>query len=305
MLLIRQFEETVEDLFLKGLLTGTVHTCSGQEAAAVGVVSSTAKGDLVTSNHRGHGHFIAKGGDPAKMMAEIFGKQTGYSSGRGGSQLMADYSLGFYGGNGIVGGSIALATGMALRIKMLNSKKIVVCFFGDGAVNQGLFHESLNMAALWKLPVLFACENNLYCMSTPIHKAHAQTDLTKKAEALGIRSSSCDGNDYFTVRNAAAECVVFSRDGNGPTFLELKTYRLSGHSRGDQRIYRSRQEELAWKKRDPITLLRKELAKRGMLDKDSDASLKKRAREDIRAAVAFAKKSPFPTHDSLHKGLFA
>ncbi|MBN1865366.1 MAG: thiamine pyrophosphate-dependent dehydrogenase E1 component subunit alpha [Victivallales bacterium] len=305
MLLIRFFEETVEMLFVKGYLTGTVHTCSGQEASAVGVVSALRKGDLVTSNHRGHGHFMAKGGDPGRIMAEIFGKAEGYSGGRGGSQLMADYSLGFMGGNGIVCGSVAVATGMGLRLKMRGSGNIAACFIGDGALNQGIFYESLNMAALWRLPVIYICENNLYSMSTPVHKAHSQPDFVVKAEAMGASGASCDGNDYFAVRDLTSRLAAKARDGGGPVFIELKTYRFSGHSRGDKRIYRTREEEKMWKRKDPLKVMRQKLEAAGLLDPKSDKELRAMARKKVGDAVRFAKKSPFPDTSTLMGGLFA
>ncbi len=305
MLLIRFFEETVERLFVKGYLTGTVHTCSGQEASAVGVMRALGKRDVVTSYHRGHGHFIAKGGDPKRVMAEIFGKVDGYSGGRGGSQLMADYKLGFIGGNGIVCGSAGLATGMGLRLKMQGSRNIAVCFIGDGALNQGIFYESLNMAALWTLPVLYVCENNLYSMSTPVHKAHSQTDFIVKAEAMGVPGARCDGNDYFTVKDLTSRLATSARNGGGPAFIELETYRFSGHSRGDKRVYRTREEEKMWERKDPLKLMRGKLKAAGLMDMNSDRELRTMARKKVGDAVRFAKKSSFPATSTLIKGLYA
>ncbi len=305
MLLIRQFEETVEELFTTGVVAGTVHTCIGQEAVAVGVCRELRKTDLVTSNHRGHGHFIAKGGEIRRMMSEMFGKVDGYSGGRGGSQLMADYSIGFMGGNGIVGGSIPLAAGMALRFKQQEKSNIVACFFGDGAVNQGTFHETLNMAALWKLPMLFLCENNLYAMSTPVCEGSANADFAERARSYGMPAINADGNDYFAVRENVREYAGFVRNGSGPAFIEFKTYRFSGHSRGDQRVYRSREEEEAWKKKAPLGRMKKYLLSKKILTEVKDRGIKKDVRKKVQEAVKFSKASPYPGNDTLLKGLYA
>ncbi|MCX7591767.1 MAG: thiamine pyrophosphate-dependent dehydrogenase E1 component subunit alpha, partial [Kiritimatiellae bacterium] len=254
MLIIRYFEEQVETLFAKGLIKGTAHPATGQEAVAVGVCSVLRRTDYVTSTHRGHGHFIAKGGDPARIMAELFGKATGYSGGRGGSQLMADYSLGFLGANGITGGSIPFATGIALASKLRHTDRVTVCFFGDGASNQGTFHESLNMAGLWRLPIVYICENNMYAMSTPVHQAMAIRDIATRAASYGFSGEVVDGNNFFAVREATRRACLRARRGGGPTLLECKTYRLSGHSRGDPGLYRSPNEvKEAWRN-DPIAV---------------------------------------------------
>lgn len=223
MLVIRRFEERVEELFSKGLIAGTAHPAIGQEAVAVGVCDTLRKGDYVTSTHRGHGHFLACGGDPGRMMAELFGKETGYSRGRGGSQVMADFSLGFLGANGITGGSIALATGAALSLKRQGTGGVVVCFFGDGAANQGSFHESLNMAAIWKIPVLYVCENNRYAMSMLVENSMAITDIAARADGYGIEGASVDGNDLQAVKDVTRDACKRARNGDGPTLIECKT----------------------------------------------------------------------------------
>lgn len=305
MLLIRCFEETVDKLFTTGVVAGTVHTCVGQEAVAVGVSSALQKTDVVTSNHRGHGHFIAKGGDIRRMMAEMFGKVGGYSGGRGGSQLMADYKLGFMGGNGIVGGSIPLAAGMALRFKQQKKSNIAACFIGDGSVNQGTFHETLNMSALWKLPVLFLCENNLYAMSTPVAEGNANADFATRAASYGLPGVSVDGNDYFAVREVVSEYAGRARRGEGPAFIEFKTYRFSGHSRGDQRLYRSREEENSWKRKGPLRRMKKHLIGNGIMTEDDDHEIKKSVREKVQEAVKFSKASPYPEKETLLEGVYA
>lgn len=305
MLVMRLFEEKVEKLFSDGVIRGTTHPATGQEAVAVGVCSVLKKGDYITSNHRGHGHFIARGGDPRRIMAEIFGKVTGYSRGRGGSQFMADYRLGFLGGNGITGGSIPIATGTALSAKIKNTGKIAVCFFGDGASNQGTFHESLNLAGLWKLPVVYVCENNLYAMSTHVDKAIPIPHIADRAASYGIPGVVVDGNDLLAVREVMQAACIRARSGAGSTLVECKTYRHSGHSRGDQRIYRSREEEALWLTRAPIRRFRAVLIKRGALNQENDRHLRREARAIVTEAVRFAKQSPDPDPATLEEGVFA
>lgn len=305
MLVIRSFEEKVNDLFLKGKITGTAHLCMGQEAVAVGACRALQQGDAVTSTHRGHGHFIACGGDPARMMAELFGKATGYSGGRGGSQLMADYRLGYLGANGITGGGIPLATGAALSAQMRRTGRVVLCFFGDGASNQGTFHESLNMAAIWKLPVVYLCENNLYAMSTPARNAVSIPDIALRAQGYGIPGIVVDGNDLLAVRAAVTKAADRARAGDGPSLVECKTYRFLGHSRGDPRRYRTPAEESAWRKRDPIRLFRKFMAAQGQLSPAEDRRIRQEARKIVRDAVRFAERSPFPDPTTLEEGVYA
>ena len=303
MLVIRRFEEKVEDLFTRGLITGTAHPCTGQEAVAVGACSALGRKDYVTSNHRGHGHFIARGGDPGRMMAELFGKATGYSGGRGGSQLMADYSLGFLGGNGITGGSIPIATGVALSLKLRRINRIALCFFGDGAANQGTFHESLNMASLWKLPVVYVCENNGYAMSTPTSKSTSIADIADRAPGYGMPGVVVDGNDVLAVHAAVRDARRHAKAMNGPTLIECKTYRLSGHSRGDPRKYRTAKEEEGQRKVDPIKRFRKTLLDRRTISPATDKQIVKQARQTISEAVKFARRSPSPDPATLEEGL--
>ena len=305
MLVIRFFEEKVEKLFSDGVIRGTTHPAIGQEAVAVGVCSALQKLDYITSTHRGHGHFIARGGDPNRMMAELFGKATGYSGGRGGSQLMADYAMGFLGGNGITGGSIPVATGAALSAKLRGTGRVAACFFGDGASNQGTFHESLNLAAIWKLPVVYICENNLYAMSTPVGRTIVIPDIATRAASYGLPGVVVDGNDLLAVREAVGAACDRARGGEGPTLIECKTYRMSGHSRGDPRHYRTREEEAFWKKGCAIKRFRSVLLKQGLLDTAKDRAIKQEVRAVVAAAVRFAKQSPEPDPATLEQGVYA
>jgi len=304
MLVIRYFEEKVESLFSKGMIKGTAHPAIGQEALAVGACAGVRKGDYITSTHRGHGHFIARGGDPARMMAELFGKRTGYSGGRGGSQLMADYKMGFLGSNGITGGGIPFASGVALSCKLRKTGRVCMCFFGDGAASQGMFHESLNMAGLWDLPVVYICENNGYAMSSAVEKTVAVVDIAGRAAGYGIPGVVVDGNDLCAIREVVRNACKRARDGQGATLVECKTYRLSGHSRGDQCNYRSPDEEAQWWVKDPIKRFRKRLGDEGLLSKEDDKAIKKSARDIVRQAVAFAKASPLPDVAELREGVF-
>lgn len=304
MLIIRFFELEVEKLFSKGLVQGTTHCSIGQEAVAVGVCSVLRKGDLVTSTHRGHGHFIACGGEPRRIMAELFGKQTGYSGGRGGSQFMADFKLGFIGANGITGGSIPVATGAGLSAKLQKKKHIVISFFGDGASNQGTFHESLNMASLWNLPVLYVCENNMYAMSTHVSNSMPIKDVAIRASGYAMESAVVDGNDIEAVLEAASSATEYVRK-KGPFLLELKTYRQCGHSRGDPQVYKSPEEKKQWLARDPIVLCRKKLKTRGIMDSEQDARIRAEAKNVVRQAVQFAGTSADPDPGTVLKGVFA
>ncbi len=305
MLTIRRFEEAVERLFREGRIGGTAHTCIGQEAVAVGTAAALQPQDAVTSTHRGHGHFLARGAEPGRLMAELFGRATGYSRGRGGSQMMMDASIGFYGANGITGGSIPFAVGLALDAKLRGTKRVALCFFGDGAASQGVFHETLNLAALWKLPVVFLCENNGYAMSTTASRSLAHPHVADRATVYGIASAQTDGNDLLAVRQTVADALDHARCGHGPFLLECRTYRLSGHSRGDPREYRARDEETAAWQREPIArfeayLLAQKLA--------TDADLTARhaaAKARIEQAIQFAEESPLPDAASVAQGVFA
>jgi len=303
MWVIRRFEETLKDLYGTGVIRGTSHFCAGQEATEVGATAALRPDDLVTSTHRGHGHFIAKGGDPRRIMAELWGKATGYACGRGGSQHMADFAIGFLGSNGITGGMIPVATGAALSQKVLGTGKVVLCFFGDGATGQGAFHEAVNMGAIWKLPVVYLCENNLYAMSTPVEEAFAEPEIAKRAAAYGLPGRRVDGQDYFAVREAVAEAAQRARDGGGPTLIEAMTYRIYGHSKSDECAYRTQQEEAAWADRDALKLMREALLERGVLTEALDAEVRARAEQTIQEAIRFADESPEPCPTTLYDGL--
>jgi pyruvate dehydrogenase E1 component alpha subunit len=305
MLTIRLFEEAVERLFHEGRIGGTAHTCIGQEAVAVGVAAALQPQDAVTSNHRGHGHFLALGADPGRLMAELFGRATGYSRGRGGSQMMMDVNLGFYGGNGITGGSIPFAAGLALEAQTRATGRVVVCFFGDGASNQGVFHETLNFAALWKLPVVFLCENNGYAMSTPVKRGLATPHVADRAAAYHIPAGRVDGNDLPAVRDAVATALAQARTGQGPTLLECRTYRLSGHSRGDRREYRHAQEETEAWQREPLLRFAATLRAAQVADEAALAACQEQARRCVAEAIRFAEESPLPEVAGVAEGVFA
>ncbi|MDD4102131.1 MAG: thiamine pyrophosphate-dependent dehydrogenase E1 component subunit alpha [Kiritimatiellae bacterium] len=305
MLTIRFFEEAIEKLFLEGRIMGTAHTCIGQEAVAVGIAAALEPHDAMTTTHRGHGHFLARGADPGRAMAELFGRETGYSRGRGGSQMMMDTSIGFYGANGITGGSIPFATGLALDAKLRGTGRVTVCFFGDGASNQGVFHESLNIAALWDLPVLYVAENNGYAMSTSTRKGLASERIADRAAAYRMPGRTIDGNELNSVYETAAAMVKEIRAGQGPALLECRTYRLSGHSRGDPRVYRSREEENEAWQHDPILRLEETLKATGSASEDDIKKARLTTKARIEAAVTFADNSPMPDPASLTNSLFA
>ena len=305
MWIIRRFEETIEELFTTGVVKGTTHPSTGQEAVAVGACNVLAAGDYITSTHRGHGHFLARGADPNRVMAELYGKASGYSRGRGGSQFMADFNLGFIGGNGITGGSIPTATGVALSCRQQGLDRIAVCFFGDGATNQGTFHESLNMAGLWGLPVVYVCENNQYAMSMHVSRSVPIDSIADRAAGYGMPGVAVDGNDLVAVEDAVRSAVERARSGGGPTLVECKTYRLSGHSRGDPRVYRSAEEEADWRNRDPIQRLRDVLTNGGAIDEEQDRAIREEVERTIAAAVAFAEADAYPEADTLCEGVFA
>ena len=305
MLLIRYFEEAIETLFLEGRVMGTAHTCIGQEAVCVGVAAALQPQDAMTTTHRGHGHFLARGADPAKAMAELFGKKIGYSKGRGGSQMMMDTEIGFYGANGITGASIPFATGVALDASIRKTNRVTACMFGDGASNQGVFHETLNMAALWKLPVLYIIENNGYAMSTATHQGLSNPCIADRAKAYNIPGVTINGNNYEEVRDCVAKYAEAARNGDGPALIECHTYRLSGHSRGDPRVYRSKEEEQdAWKK-DPISILEKRLTEEDILKTDEIENLKKETMQIINEAIRTCEEAPPASVAEFANSLFA
>jgi len=306
MVLIREFEQKVEQLFMQGKIHGTMHLCVGQEATAVGACSVLRDEDKITTTHRGHGQCIAKGADINRMMAEILGKATGLCKGKGGSMHLADLDKGNLGANGIVAGGLPIATGAALTSKMKKLGYVVVSFFGDGATNQGSFHESLNLAAIWDLPVVFFCENNQYAMSAPVYEMIKVPDIAERASAYGIPGVVVDGSDLLEVMRVTSEAVERARRGEGPTLIEAKTYRFKGHSRSDARKYRTREEEREWmEKRDPIKKYRSWLAGEGLASEQELDQYDADARKDVEAAAEFAENSPEPSLDLLTEDVYA
>ena len=298
MLLIRLFEERIDRLFEEGLIHGTAHLCIGQEACAVGAVSAADPGEPIVSSHRGHGHFLARSSDPAALMAEMLGKVTGPCMGRGGSQHLCARDLAFYGTNGITGGGIPTATGLALSRKLDKTGHAVLCFFGDGATNQGTFHESLNMAAIWRLPVVYVCENNLYAMSTPVWESLRRPEVVERAAAYAIEGLSVDGMDVDAVHSCVAQALEHARAGRGPVLVEAKCYRFCGHSKSDRLVYRSRKEEQDWRQRDPIPTYRDRLLADGHAEEEL-ARIEERAAERIEDALRQAEAADQPTADQV------
>jgi len=301
---IRLFEMRVDELFGQGLMDGTTHLAAGQEATAAGACAALRPDDYVVSTHRGHGHLLARGGDPKRIMAELMGKATGYCAGRGGSQHMCAMDLGFLGTNGITGGGLPIATGAAFAVKYREERRAVLCFFGDGASNQGTFHESLNLAAIWGLPVVFFCENNLYGMSTHVHRVVAVEHIADRAAAYGIPAEVVDGMDVEAVFEVAGPALARARAGGGPTLIEAKTYRFLGHSKSDRRVYRSRREESEWAGKDPIVRLRTRLAAEGISDGEMDR-IQAEEEAAVEEAVRFARESRFSPAESARGGVFS
>ncbi|GIX48199.1 MAG: pyruvate dehydrogenase E1 component subunit alpha [Candidatus Tectimicrobiota bacterium] len=303
---IRLFEEEAEYQSSQGKVLGALHTYIGEEAVAVGVCSHLQPTDYITSTHRGHGHCIAKGADLKRMMAELFGRLTGYCKGKGGSMHIADFSIGMLGANGIVAGGFGLATGAGLAAQLRGSGQVAVCFFGDGAANRGPFHENINLAAVWRLPVVYVCENNQYAQWTPQSEVTLVTDIANMAPAYGIPGVQVDGMDVLAVYEAAGEAIARARRGEGPTLLECKTYRFHGHNFGDPQLYRTREEIAEWmEKRDPIKRLAAYLRAQGLLSDAQDEAIQQQVREEIEAAVRFAEESPYPPPDELYKDVYS
>ncbi len=295
MYLIRRFEEGAEQAYMRGLIHGTMHLSIGQEASAVGICVALTDDDYITSTHRGHGHCIGKGADVGRMFAEFFGRETGYCRGRGGSMHIADPAKGNLGANGIVGGGIPIAVGAALSAKRLGTNAVAVSFFGDGANNEGAFHEALNMAAVWKLPVVFVCENNQYGMSTSTERSTAVKNIAERAAAYAMPGIIVDGNRFVEVAEASFEAVERARRGEGPTLIESKTYRIRGHSRSDRNRYRTKEEIAAWQDRDPIPLFEDELKTYGLITDHEIATIQGSVEAEIAAGIAYANESPAPS----------
>lgn len=304
MYLIRRFEEGAEEAYMRGLIHGTMHLSIGQEASAVGITLPLADSDYITSTHRGHGHCIGKGAEVRRMFAEFFGKETGYCKGRGGSMHIADPARGNLGANGIVGGGIPIAVGAALSAKRRGSDAVVVSFFGDGANNEGAFHEALNMASIWKLPVIFVCENNNYGMSTSTARSTAVANVADRAVAYSMPGVVVDGNRFADVAEASFAAVGRAREGKGPTLIECKTYRIRGHSRSDRNRYRTKEEIEGWQARDPIVLFEDELKSYGLIDADEIAKVSAEVDVEIAEAVEYARTSPSPSPDALLRDVY-
>jgi TPP-dependent pyruvate/acetoin dehydrogenase alpha subunit len=304
-LLIREFDSVLPDLYTQRLVRGSTHAAIGQEGVAVGACAALRADDYITSTHRGHGHTLAKGGDPKRMMAELLGRAPGYCKGRGGSMHIADFASGMLGANGIVGGGFGIATGAALACSMDRSSRVVLCFFGDGAINQGAFLECGNMAALWRLPVVYLCENNHYAMSATPERTTAVTDLTLRGTGIGMRSVAVDGMDAVAVYEAVYEAVAAARSGGGPSLVVADCYRLMGHFSGDSQKYRSREEVREWWSRDPVEGLRQRLQLERVLNEDAIAELQQEAAASIAEALEFAKSAPFPDAGDVEAFVYA
>jgi pyruvate dehydrogenase E1 component alpha subunit len=306
MLTIRRFEERASDDYRAGKIYGVVHCYIGEEAVAVGVCSALDRTDRIISTHRGHGHCIAKGADLNRMMAELYGRQTGYCKGKGGSMHIADFGIGMLGANGIVAGGISIVTGAGLAAQMEGNGGVAVSFFGDGASNAGPFHECLNIAATWKLPMLYVCENNGWAAQTSAAATHAMGDVAGRAAGYGIPGVVVDGNDIFAVHQAANAAVERARSGAGPTLIECKTYRWRAHTeRKGQPDPRDRMEVDGWMQKDPIALLERRLRDQGELDDSGLRAMEDEVAGALAAAVAFAEASPFPLPEQATDDVFA
>jgi TPP-dependent pyruvate/acetoin dehydrogenase alpha subunit len=304
MVTIREFEEGVKFLFLEGIMPGTIHQCQGQEATAVGVCAALRPDDFITSTFRGHGHALAKGLTVQELLDELFGASTGCCKGKGGSMHVGNMAKGMIPGIAIVGGGIPVAAGIALAFKMQKTDRVAACFFGDGAVAEGAFHEGVNMAAIWNLPVVFVCENNLYGASTHVSKVMRNTNIAQRVESYGIRGQQVDGNDVLAVHEAARTAVDECRTGKGPVLLELRTYRRTGHSRRDPCHYQPKEEREAWAARDPIERFGEVLKRRGVADDAGLQDIKTRVLQQFQAAVEIAKQQPQPTLHDLTTDVF-
>ena len=305
MLLSRHFDEKVNDLYAEGKVHGTAHFYVGQESVAVGAIAALKEGDVITSTHRGHGHAIAFGLDVDRMAAELLGQATGYCHGKGGSMHIADVTAGMLGANGIVGGSMGIACGAAWAFKRRGQDNAAICFFGEGATNEGIFHETLNMAAIWKLPVVFLCENNQYGMSMSVTKATAIEKISERAAAYGMPGVTVAGSNLDEVHDATLEALDRARAGEGPTLLEAVTYRYLGHSKSDANLYRTRDEISMWRKKDPVHLFAAVLEEEGVLEKDGWRKLDEETKRRIEEAFEKASQEPDPEPESALEDVYA
>jgi pyruvate dehydrogenase E1 component alpha subunit len=306
MVTIRQFETMAGELFAAGKIPGFIHLSIGQEASAVGVCSCLRKDDYLATTHRGHGHIIAKGADLNKMVAELLGKKTGYCKGKGGSMHIADFSIGILGANGVVAGGLPIIAGAGFSIKMRKTDQVAVCFFGDGAANRGPVHEVMNLAAVWKLPILFVIENNQFASTTPLQEACAIDDICIRAAGYNMPGVAVDGNDVLRVREATLQAVERARRGDGPSLIENKTYRIKGHFEGDPQKYRAAEDVQRWQdQKDPVRRFADFLAGQKILNPDLDRQIRDEVATELAAAVKFAEDSPFPEPHEALEDLFA
>ncbi len=306
MLLIRRFEEKAAEMYMRGKIGGFLHLYIGEEAMAVGSISTLKPQDYIVSHYREHGHALARGIEPRRIMAELFGRSTGTSKGKGGSMHLFDAERGFLGGYAIVGGMMPIAVGLGLAAQQQGKDSVTLCFFGDGAVNEGEFHESLNLAALWNLPVVFFCENNGYGMGSPISDTFAGTDIFRFAPVYGINTpGKIDGMDVFEVMEATREAVDRARKGQGPTFIEAISYRFRGHSMADPMVYRKKTEEEEWRNKGPIVRMKRHMEELGLLDETEMKALEAEADEVIEDAVRFADESPVLPYESISDDVYA
>ena len=306
MLLIRRFEEKAAEMYMRGKIGGFLHLYIGEEAMAVGSISTLKPQDYIVSHYREHGHALARGIEPQRIMAELFGRSTGTSKGKGGSMHLFDAERGFLGGYAIVGGMMPIAVGLGLAAQQQGNDSVTLCFFGDGAVNEGEFHESLNLAALWNLPVVFFCENNGYGMGSPISDTFAGTDIFRFAPVYGINTpGKIDGMDVFEVMEATREAVDRARKGQGPTFIEAISYRFRGHSMADPMVYRKKTEEEEWRNKGPIVRMKRHMEELGLLDESEMKALEVEIDEVIEDAVRFANESPVLPYEAISDDVYA
>ena len=305
--LIRAFEERVDQLYVMGKTYGTLHLSIGQEATNVGALGALAQGDYFFSHHRGHGHALVWTDDPNRVMADILGKATGFGKGYGGTMHIADVASGFLGGNGIVGGGLPMSVGVGLSIQVRETSQVCMAIFGDGAANEGAFHEALNMASIWDLPVIYLCENNQYAMSTPTDYAFNIAKISERATAYGIPGITIDGNDFFAVYLTVRSAVERARRGEGPTLIDAVTYRIKGHSRSDRQAYRTRDEVRLWQQpdHDPITRFVSVLESANVVTNDETDAMRDEAIARVDAAVEFVENSPDPDPDRVADNVYA
>ncbi len=305
MVLIRKFEDRSNDMYRMGKIGGFLHLYAGQEAVAVGFISALREDDYVIGAYREHGQALVRGVEPRRAMAELFGKNTGVSKGKGGSMHMYDADRNFMGGHGIVGGGLPLATGVGFAINYRETDQVVICFFGDGAVNEGSFHESLNLASLWRLPVIYVCENNLYGMGTAITRASSVTEVFRRAQCYDIEVESVDGMDLLAVREVADRAIRLARRNKEPRFVEANTYRYYGHSIADPGAYRTKDEIADWKTRDPITKFQQHLLENHIISQEDIDAIDSEITEIVEDAIRFADESPEPSHEELFQHVYA